>query len=336
MSNPHETPVLKEVAAPPSLLQAALPYISIARPDHWFKNVFMLAGVMLAAFYSPDQLGDFRLATLAAALMATCLVASSNYVINEILDAPTDREHPVKRHRPIPAGLVKVPLAYMEWAALAAVGGALGWLINGPFLASLAALWFMGLVYNVPPARLKDLPYLDVLTESVNNPLRLLLGWFVVTPHIMPPISLLASYWMVGAFFMASKRFAEYRMINDPRVAGDYRKSFRHYNADRLLVSMFFYATSSTMMLGVFIIRYKLELLLATPFFAGLFSYYLHVTFKEDSPVQNPERLYREHGMVAYLAFCVALFVALMFISIPALYELFNVTPSKVQALWTF
>lgn len=313
-----------------------LPYVSIARPDHWFKNIFMLAGVLLAAFYSLDALQHFPAVTLVIALVATCLVASSNYVINEVLDAPTDRAHPVKRQRPIPAGRVKVSVAYVEWALLAVVGVALGTRVNAPFVAMLVALWIMGLLYNVPPVRLKDWPYLDVLTESVNNPLRLLLGWFVVTPQVMPPVSLLASYWMVGAFFMASKRFAEYRMIDDPRVAGEYRKSFRHYNADRLLVSMFFYAASSAMMLGVFIIRYKLELLLATPFFAGLFSFYLYVTLKENSPVQNPERLYRERGLVAYLALCVALFVVLMFVSIPGMYDLFNVTPSKVQALWTF
>ena len=59
-------------------------------------------------------------------------------------------------------------------------------------------------------------PYVDVLSESVNNPLRLLLGWFVVTPDVVPPVSLLVAYWMVGAFFMASKRFAEYRSIGDP------------------------------------------------------------------------------------------------------------------------
>ncbi len=319
-----------------SFLSALIPYASIARPDHWFKNVFMLAGVMLAAFYAPDQLAGFHVGLLAAALLATCLVASSNYVINEVLDAPTDREHPVKRNRPIPAGRVRVSVAYIEWAALAIVGAAIGYCVNIPFLAMLVALWVMGLLYNVPPVRLKDLPYLDVLTESVNNPLRLLLGWFVVTPNILPPVSLLVSYWMVGAFFMASKRFAEYRMINDPHVAGQYRKSFRFYTADRLLVSMFFYAASSAMMLGVFIIRYKLELLLATPFFAGLFSYYLRVTLKDDSPVQNPERLYKERGLVAYLSLCLALFVGLMFVSVPRLYDIFNVTPSQVQALWTF
>jgi 4-hydroxybenzoate polyprenyltransferase len=335
MSNRSDSQALSDSAAAPSPLGAVLPYLSIARPDHWFKNVFMLAGVLLAAFYAPDQLGNFSMGLLAIALFATCLVASSNYVINEVLDAPTDLEHPVKRYRPIPSGRVRVPVAYAEWGLLAVAGAALGYCVNMPFLAMLAALWVMGLIYNVPPVRAKDWPYVDVLTESVNNPLRLLLGWFVVTPHILPPVSLLASYWMVGAYFMASKRFAEYRMIGDAHVAGEYRKSFRFYNADRLLVSMMFYATASAIMLGVFIVRYKLELLLATPLFAGMFGYYLHVSLKEDSPVQNPERLYREHGLVLYLGACHVLFVGLMFVSIPGLYSFFNVTPSNVKALWT-
>lgn len=335
MSNSSDSSPVQKTAPMPSAAGSILPYINIARPDHWFKNVFMLAGVMLAVFYA-GSLSGLNFGVLAAAVVATCLVASSNYVINEVLDAPTDLDHPVKRHRPIPSGRVKLPIAYAEWALLAVVGMAIGYTVNIPFLSMLVALWVMGLLYNVPPVRMKDLPYLDVLTESVNNPLRLLLGWFVVLPDSLPPVSLLVSYWMVGAFFMASKRFAEYRMIGDARVAGAYRKSFQHYTADRLLISMFFYASSSAMMLGVFIIRYKLELLLATPFFAGLFSYYLYVTLKEDSPVQNPERLYRERGLVAYLAICLALFVGLMFVSIPRLYDVFNVTPSNVQALWTF
>jgi 4-hydroxybenzoate polyprenyltransferase len=296
----------------------------------------MLAGVMLAAFYSPAELQAFHWGVLAVALMATCLVASSNYVLNEVLDAPSDLQHPVKRNRPIPSGAIRLPIAYGEWALLAALGALAGCYVNVPFLSMLFALWVMGLLYNVPPVRLKDWPYLDVLSESINNPLRLLLGWFVVTPNILPPVSLLASYWMVGAFFMASKRFAEFRMIDNVAVAGAYRKSFQFYTEDRLLVSMFFYATASALMLGVFIVRYKLELLLATPIFAGLFSYYLLVTFKENSPVQNPERLYREHGLMAYLVFSTALFVGLMFVSIPSLYRIFNVTPSAVQALWTF
>ena len=74
-------------------------YVSLARPDHWFKNVFMLPGVVVAIYIDPSLLGWDLVLPLVIAVIAVGLVASSNYVLNEILDAPTDKAHPVKRHR---------------------------------------------------------------------------------------------------------------------------------------------------------------------------------------------------------------------------------------------
>jgi decaprenyl-phosphate phosphoribosyltransferase len=309
-------------------------YISIARPDHWLKNVFMLIGVVLACFYKPALFWSLDLIRLIAAFAATCLVASSNYVLNEILDAPTDAHHPEKQNRPIPSGRVWLPAAYAWWLLLGAVGFALAWWVNRPFFLAAVALWVMGLVYNVRPVRSKDLPYVDVLSESINNPIRLVLGWFVVTAHTVPPVSLLVAYWMVGAFFMASKRFAEYRSIGDKLRAAAYRASFRWYDEHRLLVSMFFYASAAAMFLGIFIIRYHLELILSVPLIAGFFSIYLHVALKPASAAQAPERLFKESGLMLYLALCVAVFVLLMFVRINFLYDLFNVIPSDLPPLW--
>lgn len=320
-------------------LATVWPYVAIARPDHWFKNVFMILGVILAYFYqlnTPGFQAHYQLLPVLWALAAVCLVASSNYVINEILDAPTDRAHPVKRNRPIPSGLVKLPVAYAEWIVLGAIGLAMAWGLNRPLFLSALALWLMGIVYNVPPLRSKEHPYVDVLSESINNPLRLLLGWFAVTAAEVPPVSLMVSYWMAGAFFMASKRFAEYRAIGQPAVAGAYRSSFRYYDEAKLLVSMFFYATASALFLGVFIIRYHLELILSVPLIAGFFSYYMHVALKKDSPAASPERLYRERGLMTYLVLCVVVFVVLMFVRVPVLYEWFNVKGPEVPALWEF
>jgi 4-hydroxybenzoate polyprenyltransferase len=312
------------------------PYIAIARPDHWFKNVFMALGVVLAYFCHPELFTFGTFWTICWAVASTCIIASSNYVLNEILDAPTDRSHPVKRFRPIPSGQVNVGIAYIEWIVLGAAGLAMASLINWPFFWSAASLLVMGCIYNIPPIRSKDLPYLDVLSESVNNPIRLLLGWFAIAPLDIPPASLLIAYWMIGAFFMASKRFAEYRSIGQKDVAGAYRKSFRLYDEQKLLISMFFYTTSFALFLGVFIIRYHLELILVVPLVAGFVCYYLHVTFRQSSPVMNPEHLYRERGLMAYLVVCVLAFTFLMFVHIPALYELFNVVPSSTPPLWTF
>ena len=311
-------------------------YVALARPDHWFKNVFMVIGIILAYFYRPGVLGSFPIGTAVWAFFATCLVASSNYVLNEILDAPQDRHHPLKRNRPVAGGRVHVSWAYCEWLLLGVVGLAMAFTVNWAFFATASLLWLMGLAYNVPPIRAKEVPYVDVLSESINNPLRLALGWYVVGVAAIPPLSLLISYWMVGAFFMATKRFAEYRSIDNPVRAGAYRSSFRHYDHNRLLVSMFFYVTAAALFLGVFIVRYHLELILSVPLIAGFFAYYLRLALEPNSPVETPEKLYRQWPLMIYLGLCLAVFVVLMLIRITALYEWFNVLPSEFPPLWSF
>ena len=309
-------------------------YIEIARIDHWFKNSFMIFGVVLALFYYPDPITWSLAPRFVLALLATCLVASSNYVLNELLDGPMDALHPQKRLRPVPSGRVNPAVGYAEWISLAVVGLGLALLINRSFAASALWLWLMGCVYNIPPLRTKEVPYIDVTTEAINNPIRLLLGWFVVIENTIPPVSLLIAYWMIGAFFMAMKRYAEYRHIADASVAAAYRRSFAYYTEERLLVSIVFYATACALFAGIFIVRYHLELILFTPLAAGLFAQYLKLGLMPDSPTQHPERLYRHPRFVAYLVACFCVFVALMFVEIPALYDWFNVEPSTTRALW--
>jgi len=310
-------------------------YVEIARIDHWFKNAFMLLGVILAVFYQPGVAVWSNVVPLAVAVFATCLVASSNYVLNELLDGPNDTLHPEKRYRPVPSGRVRPALAYAEWLLLAAAGLGLGLWLNWYFFLSALWLWVMGILYNVPPIRTKEWPYVDVLSESINNPIRLLLGWFALVTTQLPPVSLAVSYWMVGAFFMAMKRYAEYRHIANPAVAAAYRRSFRYYNEERLLISLFFYATTCALFAGVFLVRYHVELILFAPLAAGLFAYYMKIGLQPDSPVQNPEKLYKQKGFFAYMILCTVTFVVLMFTSIPGLYSVFNVESSGVSPLWT-
>ncbi len=299
-------------------------YIALIRPGYWIKNVFVAPGILLAFYFAPglslrDQWLDILLA-----LVSACLTASSNYVINEILDAPGDARHPDKRFRPIPSGRVQIPLAYSLWAALAVLGFACAALVNTGLLVSCLLLWVMGLGYNVPPVRLKDLPYGDVLSESVNNPIRMAIGWYAMGLTTPPTLSVLLAYWMFGAFLMAIKRFAELRHIGDAETAGAYRKSFRWYNEERLLVSILFYAALFGMFSGVFISRYRIELVFAIPFVAAAMAAYFRIGFKPHSPAMNPETLWSCRGIMipALLAFVIC--SVLLFVDIPGLGETFS------------
>ncbi|OQX68593.1 MAG: hypothetical protein B6A08_09320 [Sorangiineae bacterium NIC37A_2] len=294
-----------------------LGHLSIARIDHWFKNVFMIPGGIAAYALDPEHIADNLGFRIVVGLLSICLVASSNYTINEVLDAPHDLSHPTKRLRPVPSGRVSIPLAYVQWLLLMVVGIALGWMISLPFAITAFVLWVMGCVYNIRPIRSKDVPYLDVLSEAVNNPLRMLAGWFIVGTASVAPGSLLLSYWMVGCYFMAMKRFAEYRQIADPARAGAYRKSFKHYTEERLLVSIMFYGSSAMLFLGAFVMRYRLEEILAFPLVALVMAIYLWLAFKPDSAVQRPEGLYKEPVLMAAVVACSIVGIVFLFVDLP-------------------
>lgn len=301
-----------------------LAHIQIARVDHWFKNLLSLPGIVVALSLDPTLLSDELPYRILVGLLALCLVSSSNYVLNELVDAPYDRHHPVKKDRPAAMGEVNIPLGYAQWLVLMLIGVSLGTTISSSFMVTLAAFWMMGCVYNLPPLRSKDVPYLDVLSEAVNNPIRLLAGWFMVGTSLIVPVSLLISYWMIGGYFMAMKRFAELRRIGDPIRAAAYRRSFAFYSENRLLISIMFYGSASMLFFGSFIMRYRLELILSYPLVALVTAYYLALALREDSPVERPELLYRQKLLVLLIGVCTLFMGVLIFVDIPLLYELFR------------
>jgi hypothetical protein len=122
---------------------------------------------------------------------------------------------------------------------------------------------------------------------------------------------------MLGAYFMALKRFSEYRQIDDCVVAAGYRKSFRYYSQESLLNSVVFYAAASMLFFGAFIMRYRMELILSFPLIAWLMAVYFGLSFRHESAVQNPEKLYREPRLMIALGLCVTVPIVLWYVDLP-------------------
>lgn len=295
-------------------------YIKIARPDHWIKNVFIMPGLVLAVILSDKTYSALDVfLKLFAGFFATCFIASANYVINEWLDAEFDKYHPTKKYRPVVSQNMKFSLVMAEYAVCIIIGLLLSLPVNLPFLLTEVWLLIMGVLYNVKPIRTKDIVYLDVLSESINNMIRLLLGWFIVCDNIYPPSSILVGYWMAGAFLMAVKRYAEYRMIGDPKLAGAYRKSFAKYTEASLLCSSFYYGLCATFLIGIFLLKYRIEYIVAIPVLFFLFCYYLYIAYKPDSAAQKPEKLFREKKLMILVGVLVVMFAVLTFVDIPVM-----------------
>lgn len=299
-------------------------YLAITRPSHWTKHVFILPGVVLAILLQGGAPADLPV-TLLLGLTSACLVASAGYVINEWLDAPSDRHHPAKRGRPGVARRLAPRWIAVEYATLLAGALLLAARLSTLFLLTIALFGLAGLAYNVRPLRIKDRAYLDVLLESFNNPLRLVLGWAMVDPTTLPPSSLLLAYWMGGAFLMAVKRLAEYRSVGDGaglEALVGYRRSFARYTATSLQLSTFAYGQLAAFFLAVFLIKYRIEYLLSLPFFTLLFVGYLRLGLRSASPVETPERLWRERDVVSWLALLVVVLAVLTVVDLPWLERL--------------
>jgi hypothetical protein len=118
---------------------------------------------------------------------------------------------------------------------------------------------------------------------------------------------------------MGIKRYAEFRYLQGAGTAGLYRRSFQFYREETLLISSFFYAMCAGFFVGVFLVKYRIELLLALPFVALLFAWYLHIGLKPDSAAQHPERLYLEKRFIVYVGVVVLVLGGLLYVDIPAL-----------------
>lgn len=309
------------VAAAPPPAATARDYLALARVDHWVKHVFIIPGIVLACvLLERSPLGS--LVAIGLGFASAALVASANYVLNEWLDAERDRHHPVKSGRPAVAKRLSAPVVWGEYIALAIGGLALAWAVSPLFLATAALFFVSGLVYNVPPVRTKEVAYLDVISESINNPLRLTLGWAMIDSTTLPPGSLMLAFWAGGAFLMALKRLAEYRSATAAGTIESlarYRRSFGVYRESSLLLSSVLYAQLAAFALAVFLIKYRIEYLLSTPLFALLFVVYLRVGLKRDSTAQTPERLFKEKVLIGVVFLLVVSLVVLTFVDLPFL-----------------
>ena|GEM_PF-157542 len=213
------------------------------RPSHALKNLLILPGaglgwILAGGFLEGSQFA-VSVGNVAVALLACCLVAAWNYALNDCCDREGDRWHPEKSGR-VAVG-ERIGFAKLLAVGVALLSGAVAvvWLGGlGTAVAVVLGLFALsGALYNIPPARLKRFPFLDVMAEAVNFPIRLALGWYAVVPQgPLPPLSALLAMWAFGGVLLTGKRAAELARIGDAATARAYRPALLHYTRERALV----------------------------------------------------------------------------------------------------
>lgn len=299
-------------------------YLRLARLDHMTKQIFILPGIVLALMLRGAPEGPV-LVTVLLAVAAAIAIASANYVINEWLDRSFDAHHPEKSQRVAVQIVLDVWIVYGFYALLLVTGLALAALANTTVLILAAVFALAGLAYNVRPVRSKDRAIIDVLSESLNNPLRLAIGWAAIDPQTLPPVSLMLGFWFGGAFLMNSKRLAEYQFIvarSGQEVLARYRASFAYYTEGQLLNINLIYALLCSFCMAVFLVKYRIEYVLLFPLVTALFAEYQRLSLLEGSPARSPEKLFGARRLMLLTVATGGAFLLTSLIDIPVLERL--------------
>ena len=203
----------------------ALSLLIAMRPYQWPKNGVVFAALVFSAG-DAWRVGDagswWPLLWRTCALFGLwCLVSSSIYLLNDILDRDLDRLHPRKRLRPIAAGQLSPRVAASASILLAAVAVPLAFWLD---LASGAVLTGYAVVMIAYSSGLKSVPVLDIIILCTGVVARAVGGAAAINVQISPWLYVCSSF--AALFFAVSKRWAEYRQLGSdatlqrPALAG--------------------------------------------------------------------------------------------------------------------
>ena len=197
------------------------------RPLQWVKNglVFLPFVFAIDVAWSTDDLGQVTdlLLRLVLVFLAFCAMSSAVYLLNDLLDRNSDRQHPVKRNRPIASGRVGFPAALGSMVALVAAGLAVVTVMD-------LALGLVGLVYvgiNVGYSfGAKRIVLLDVFAVTSGYILRAVAGALAI--DVTPSPWLYATTAAGALFIVLGRRYAEVRLAGD--TAADQRSVLQSYS----------------------------------------------------------------------------------------------------------
>ena len=204
-----------------SKLRDSLPPALLAlRPWQWVKNLFVLAPAMFA-----HRIFSFEASSRAGlAFLLFCAASSAVYLINDLRDREADRNHPLKKHRPIASGTLSVRRAILLSAILAALAIGLGFQSLGSHFAGVVALYMvLNLLYSW---RLKHVVILDVMILGLGFVLRVEAGAAAVQVAVSSWILLCTIF--LALFLAFSKRRHELTLLADS--AASQRRVLDHYS----------------------------------------------------------------------------------------------------------
>ena len=201
------------------------------RVNQWTKNLVVFVAIIFSG-----KLFDIELfARSLFAFVIFCLLSSTSYIMNDIVDAPADRRHPIKKNRPIASG--KMPVYQAVILAILFGGGALTLALafDASFFFLCVGFVFWQVFYSFV---LKSYAVVDIFAISLSFIIRAVAGWVVTGFHI--PVWLFLTIFFMSLFIAAIKRNAELSL-----AGSEARHTLAKYNQNFLNFLIYTFSTST-------------------------------------------------------------------------------------------
>lgn len=196
-------------------------YVFLVRAHHWVKNLFLF----IPAFFAGDLLRIDGFILLIKGFICFCLASSAIYILNDYRDRETDRNHPVKKNRPIASGKITPAVALTVMILFAVVSFVWSYMLMPEFLYMVLLYVGLNILYSFG---LKDIPLVDVFIVSSGFVIRTVAGGILVGVFL--------SKWLLIMIFLLSllMAFAKRRddLILSKKSGTVSRKSSKQYTLD--------------------------------------------------------------------------------------------------------
>ena len=199
----------------------------IIRIKQWYKNIV----IFLPLVFSLSLLNLDSIYLTIVGFIALSLASSALYIRNDILDIEFDKQHPIKKFRPLASGQISKKNAYIIFVLLLSSSLIIAAILNWQLVIVLIFLFVNTTVYS---QWLKNFAYVDLLSISLNFVIRVLAGMLLLQVGISP--WLVFGVFLVAFFLGLMKRKSEIIILKD--TAALHRKSLSKYSIKKLNYSL--------------------------------------------------------------------------------------------------
>ena len=195
--------------------------LQLIRVKQWIKNFFLFAPLI----FSHHLFDETYLLISIKAFVAFCFISSVVYIINDIADLEQDKNHPVKKNRPLPSGKISRPTAIVISFMFFVGMMIFAYDLNLKFKIAIATYFIINLFYSF---KLKQIVLLDIFFIAFGFMIRIIAGGWVIDVYISSWLILTTLF--LSLFLAVTKRRSELAIIENNsttrKVLSDYSINF--------------------------------------------------------------------------------------------------------------